>query len=46
MNKKLWNTIAIEGGIPNSLIEELIDHSYELVVKNMTKKLQRELGFL
>ena len=46
MNKKLWNTITIEGNIPNSLIIELIDHSYDLVVKNMTKKLQKELGFL
>lgn len=46
MNKKLWNTITIEGNIPNSLLIELIDHSYDLVVKNMTKKLQKELGFI
>jgi predicted DNA-binding protein (MmcQ/YjbR family) len=46
MNKKLWNTITIEGNLPTDLIIELIDHSYDLVVKNMTKKKQRELGFL
>jgi len=46
MNKKLWNTITIEGNIPNSLMIELIDHSYNLVVQNMTKKLQKELGFI
>ncbi|WP_372795098.1 MmcQ/YjbR family DNA-binding protein [Lutibacter sp.] len=46
MNKKLWNTITIESGLSNDLIKELIDHSYDLVVKGMTKKLQKELGFL
>ena len=46
MSKKHWNTITIEGNIPNRFIKELIDHSYNLVVKGMTKKLQRELGFI
>ena len=46
MSKKHWNTITIEGGISNNLILELIDHSYELVVKGLTKKLQKELGFI
>ena len=46
MNKKLWNTITIESGLSNELIKELIDHSYDLVVKGLTKKLQKELGFL
>jgi len=46
MNKKHWNTITIEGNISNQLIEELINHSYELVVKGMTKKRQKELGFI
>ena len=46
MSKKHWNTITIEGNIPNSFIKELIDQSYNLVVKGMTKKLQKELGFI
>lgn len=46
MSKKHWNTIMIESNISNELIKELIDHSYELVVKGMTKKKQKELGFL
>jgi len=46
MSKKHWNTITIEGDLPNKLIEELIDHSYNLVVKGLTKKLQKELGFI
>lgn len=46
MSKKHWNTVIIEGNISNSIIIDLIDHSYDLVVKGMTKKKQRELGFL
>jgi predicted DNA-binding protein (MmcQ/YjbR family) len=46
MNKKLWNTITIESNLSNKLIKELIDHSYDLVIKSMPKKKQKELGFL
>ena len=46
MSKKHWNTITIEGNIPIDFIEELVDHSYNLVVKGMTKKLQKELEFI
>lgn len=46
MSKKHWNTITIEGNIPNLFLIELIDHSYELVVQGMTKKKQKELGFI
>ncbi len=46
MSKKHWNTITIEGNLSNKLIEELIDHSYNLVVNGLTKKLQKELGFI
>lgn len=38
-----WNTVELERNIPESLIRELIDHSYDLVVQGLTKKLQREL---
>jgi predicted DNA-binding protein (MmcQ/YjbR family) len=33
MNKKHWNTIDIEAGIPDAEIRKMIDHSYELVAK-------------
>ena len=46
MNKKHWNTITIEAGLTNKLLIELIYHSYDLVIRGMTKKKQKELGFL
>lgn len=44
MNKNHWNTLEIEGNLPSKLLLELIDHSYNLVVKSLTKKLQAELA--
>ncbi|MEM7085285.1 MAG: MmcQ/YjbR family DNA-binding protein [Bacteroidota bacterium] len=46
MNKLLWNTVVIEDRVPPSLIIELIDHSYDLVVEKLTKKLKSELANL
>lgn len=42
MNKQQWNTVIIEDGrLPRSLVCELIDHSYDEVVKKL-KKSERE----
>ena len=41
MNKKHWNTVLFEGMLENRLIMQLIDHSYDLVVKKL-KKADRE----
>lgn len=46
MNKKHWNTVSFEGSLNNSLLLELIDHSYDLVVSRLTKKLRTELDQL
>ena len=37
MNKKHWNTVEIEGGIPDLELRKMIDHSYELVIKRLPK---------
>ncbi len=44
MSKMHWNTVIIDGGLSNKLIRELIDDSYNLVVKGMSKKQQKEFG--
>ena len=43
MNKEHWNTIDFGGTIPQTMLTELIDDSYNLVVRNMTKKMREEL---
>lgn len=42
MNKQHWNTVTAHE-LPDAFVKELIDHSYELIVASLTKKLQREL---
>lgn len=41
MNKKHWNSIIFDGSLPETLILEMIDDSYALVVKKL-KKVDRE----
>jgi len=35
MNKRHWNTVVFEGALPETLLRELIDHSYDLVVQGL-----------
>ena len=46
MNKRLWNTVQMHGSLDDDFIRELIDHSYQQVVKGLTKKLRAELAEL
>ncbi len=44
MNKTMWNTVYTDGALSKKLILELIDHSYDEVVKGMPKKTQALLN--
>jgi len=44
MNKMHWNSVIIDGNLSYILIRELIDDSYNLVVKGLTKKQQKDFG--
>ncbi|QIE59455.1 MmcQ/YjbR family DNA-binding protein [Rasiella rasia] len=46
MNKHHWNTVFIEDALPPKLVIELIDHSYDLIVQSLTKKVQAQLEAL
>lgn len=43
MNKKHWNTVLMDGSVSDELLYELIDHSYDLVVKGLRKKVRESL---
>ena len=43
MNKKHWNTILVDGSMSDKLLRELTDHSYDLVVAGLPKKVREEL---
>jgi len=46
MNKKHWNTVVIDGSVPDTLLKNWIDHSYELVASGLTKKQKAALELL
>ncbi len=43
MNKMHWNTVQVNHDVPANLVKELIDESYNLVRKHLSKQVKREL---
>ncbi len=46
MNKRHWNGVTVDGTIPDDEVLEMIDNSYELVVKGLTRKAREQLAAL
>lgn len=45
MNKTHWNSVSVDG-LKKDLILKMIDHSYDLVFKSLTKKIREEISQL
>jgi predicted DNA-binding protein (MmcQ/YjbR family) len=43
MNKKHWNTVVLDGVIPEREVRKMIDHSYELVVQSLPARKRKAL---
>jgi predicted DNA-binding protein (MmcQ/YjbR family) len=43
MNKQHWNTVDVDGSIPDDVLRQLIDESYQIVVGKLPLKKQNEL---
>ncbi len=43
MSKIHWNTVDFNNDVSDKLMLELINHSYDLVFKSLTKKIQNEI---
>jgi predicted DNA-binding protein (MmcQ/YjbR family) len=37
MNKRHWNTVTVDGELPDRLVRELIEDSYDLVVAGLPR---------
>jgi predicted DNA-binding protein (MmcQ/YjbR family) len=44
LNKRHWNTITIDGSIPDQLVRDFIEDSYDLIVSALPKKVREQLG--
>ncbi|MDH5398183.1 MAG: MmcQ/YjbR family DNA-binding protein [Cyclobacteriaceae bacterium] len=43
MNKQHWNTVRVDGALPDKLLFSFIDHSYDLICAGLGKKEKEEL---
>jgi predicted DNA-binding protein (MmcQ/YjbR family) len=43
LNKRHWNTVCLDGSVPDEELGGLIDHSYELVVARLTRAQRSEM---
>jgi predicted DNA-binding protein (MmcQ/YjbR family) len=45
MNKTHWNGVRLDGTLPDDMIRDMVEDSYDLVVAGLTRKQQEQLGW-
>jgi predicted DNA-binding protein (MmcQ/YjbR family) len=45
LNKRHWNTVAVDGSIADEMLGELLEDSYDLVVSRLSRSDRRALGW-
>jgi predicted DNA-binding protein (MmcQ/YjbR family) len=45
LNKRHWNTVVIDGSLPDELIRDMVEDSYDLVVSRLPRARRRALGW-
>ena len=45
LNKRHWNTVEIDGSLPDELVLDMVEDSYDLVLAKLPRRVQVELGW-
>jgi predicted DNA-binding protein (MmcQ/YjbR family) len=45
LNKRHWNTVHLDGDLPDGMVAQMIEDSYDLVVSKLSRSAQRALGW-
>jgi len=45
LNKRHWNTVALDGDLPDQLVHDLIEDSYDLIVSALPRRVREGLGW-
>ena len=45
LNKRHWNTVIIDGSVPEQMVKDMIEDSYDLVVSKLPLSRRRALGW-
>lgn len=43
MNKQHWNSLYLEGSVPDEVLRDMIDQSHQLLLQSLPKKVQKEI---
>ena len=44
MNKTHWNSLYLDGNVPDEIVEKMLDQSHQLIIAGLSKKAQKELN--
>jgi len=43
MNKEHWNSLYLDGEVPDEVVKEMLDQAYQLILNGLSKKAQKEI---
>lgn len=43
MNKQHWNSLYLEGNVPDDVVRDMLDKSYNIILQSFSKKMQQEM---
>ena len=45
LNKRHWNTVVVDGSVPEQLLRDMVEDSYDLIVSALPKRVREDLGW-
>jgi predicted DNA-binding protein (MmcQ/YjbR family) len=45
LNKRHWNTVTLDGSVPDETVADMLEDSYDLIVAKLPKRVRREFGW-
>ncbi|MDN4645603.1 MmcQ/YjbR family DNA-binding protein [Arthrobacter sp. PsM3] len=45
LNKKHWNGVRLDGSLPDSMVRDMVEDSYDLVVASLNRRQREQLGW-
>jgi predicted DNA-binding protein (MmcQ/YjbR family) len=45
MNKTHWNGVRLDGALPDAMVRDMVEDSYDLVVAGLSRRQQEQLGW-
>jgi predicted DNA-binding protein (MmcQ/YjbR family) len=44
LNKRHWNTVTLDGSLPDRIVRDLVEDSYDLIASALPKRWRTQLG--